>query len=135
LKWESSFSSVTGKLSSTDYLPYIPADKWVNELKLKWKEGKKVKGLSTFVQAEAHFSQTHPALFETPTNSYWLLNAGISGSISTKKTPIILSLTANNLLNETYYDHLSRFKDYGIYNIGRNIVLHMNIPLLIHQKK
>jgi hypothetical protein len=31
-------------------------------------------------------------------------------------------------LNTNYYDHLSRFKAYGIHNIGRNIVLNIQIP-------
>jgi len=30
----------------------------------------------------------------------------------------------NNLLNEAYYDHLSRFKSLGYLNMGTNIQVH-----------
>jgi len=81
---------------------------------------------------ENHFEQNHPAEFETRTDAYWLLNAGISGNWRTKNHTILFSISGNNVLNKNYYDHLSRFKDYGIHNIGRNIVVHMNVPFSIH---
>ena len=38
-------------------------------------------------------------------------------------------LCGNNLLNEVYYDHLSRFKAFGIYDMGRNICLNLHCSL------
>ena len=32
----------------------------------------------------------------------------------------------NNLLDEEYYDHLSRFKNMGIHEMGRNISFGLN---------
>jgi iron complex outermembrane receptor protein len=134
LKWESNFSFVTGKLTTGDHLPFIPPAKLVNELRLENKGGKKIKDLSVFIAGEIHFKQDHPAIFESPTDDYWLLNAGVSGSLQTKNRLLQFTLTGNNLLNENYFDHLSRFKDYGIHNIGRNIVLHFNNPFSFKQK-
>jgi len=131
LKCETNFSTVTGKLSGGTYLPFIPPTKWTQELKLKCKDGKQVTNIFLFVMGEDHFAQSHPAQFETATDAYWLLNAGMTGSWQTKNRTIIFSITGNNLLNKNYYDHLSRFKEYGIHNIGRNIVMHINIPFLI----
>jgi iron complex outermembrane receptor protein len=128
LKWETNFSLVTGQLTTGAYLPFIPPPKLTNDLRLRLKNGRRVKDLSAFAQAENHFVQNRPAEFETPTAAYWLLNAGISGSWHTKSGGIIFSVTGNNLLNKNYYDHLSRFKEYGIHNIGRNIVVHVTIP-------
>jgi iron complex outermembrane recepter protein len=128
LKWETNFSLVTGQLTTGAYLPFIPPPKWTNEFRLRVKNGRRIKDLSLFTQAENHFAQNNPAEFETPTAAYWLLNAGLSGNWNTKFGRILFSLTANNLLNKNYYDHLSRFKEYGIHNIGRNVVVHLTIP-------
>ena len=135
LKWQSDVSIVKGKLQGGNYLPFIPPVKLANEIRLQCHDGKKIKNLFVFIQAENHFAQRHPAEFETPTAGYWLLNAGLSGNWQTKTRSVTLSITGNNLLNTNYYDHLSRFKEFGIHNIGRNIVLHMNIPLITHSKK
>lgn len=132
LKLETNFSTVTGKLSGGTYLPFIPPAKWTQELRLACKDGKRVSNVFIFVMTENHFKQNHPAQFETRTDGYWLLNAGINGNWRTKSRTIIFSITGNNILNKNYYDHLSRFKEYGIHNIGRNIVVHMNIPFSIH---
>jgi iron complex outermembrane receptor protein len=130
LRWETNFSAVTGKLTDDRYLPFIPPSKLTEEIRLKFKERKKINNASLFLMADFHFKQNKPGQFETPTAAYWLVNAGINGNWQTERRTIIFSLTANNLLNKNYYDHLSRFKDYGIHNIGRNVVVHMNIPLL-----
>jgi iron complex outermembrane receptor protein len=128
LKWETNFSLVTGQLTIGAYLPFIPPPKLTNELRLRLKNGSRIKDFSVFAEAENHFAQNKPAEFETPTAAYWLLNAGLSGNWHTKSGGIIFSVTGNNLLNKNYYDHLSRFKEYGIHNIGRNIVVRVTIP-------
>jgi iron complex outermembrane receptor protein len=132
LRFETNFSIVTGKLSGGAYLPFIPPAKWTQQLQFKFENVKRLNNVSFFVMAEEHFAQDQPAEFETPTDAYWLLNAGINGNWQTKSRTFIFSITGNNLLNRNYYDHLSRFKEYGINNIGRNIILHLNIPFNIH---
>ena len=132
LRFETNFSTVTGNLSDGTYLPFIPPPKWTQQLQLKCKQGKRLNNVSFLVITEEHFVQDHPAEFETPTSAYWLLNAGINGNWKTKRRTFIFSITGNNLLNRNYYDHLSRFKEYGIHNIGRNIIVQLNIPFNIH---
>ena len=134
LRFETNFSTVTGKLPGGTYLPFIPPAKWTQQLQFKFENGKRLNSVSFFIMAEEHFAQDHPAEFETPTGTYWLLNAGISGNWQTKDRTLILSITGNNLLNRNYYDHLSRFKEYGIHNIGRNIIIHLNVPLTFINK-
>ena len=41
-----------------------------------------------------------------------------------------MNLSANNLLNEKYFDHLSRYKNEGIYNMGRNFVVKLSVPVM-----
>jgi iron complex outermembrane receptor protein len=132
VRFETNFSTVTGKLSDGTYLPFIPPVKWTQQLQLKFEKGRRLNHFSFFVMAEEHFEQDHPAEFETPTDACWLLNAGIHGNWQTKSRTFMFSITGNNLLNRNYYDHLSRFKEYGIHNIGRNIIVHLNIPFTIH---
>ena len=122
LRFESNFSNVIGKLASGTYLPFIPPPKWTQELKLKFTDGKRLHNIFLFAIAENHFAQDHLAEFETPTAAYWLLSTGFNGNWETKSRTIVFSITGNNLLNKNYYDHLSRLKDYGIHNIGRNVI-------------
>ncbi len=126
--YRTDFSTVIGKLASGNYLPFIPADKFHHELSGEFPHIKKIDKLSFNISVDNILAQKHPAQFETPTDDYTLLNAGATAAITRGKKTITLSIAGNNLLNRNYYDHLSRFKDYGIHNIGRNIVLDLNIP-------
>ena len=113
---------------SNKYLPFIPANtlrgEWRTELK---KRGNFVIGYFS-VGCDYVFAQDYPAEFETPTPAYFLLNAGAGGYFHIHQQEIKFSLYGKNLLNELYFDHLSRFKDYGIYNQGRDISLSVTIP-------
>ncbi|HXL57686.1 MAG TPA: hypothetical protein VN958_15605, partial [Chitinophagaceae bacterium] len=78
--------------------------------------------------------QIHPGRFETPSSAYTLVNSGGSIIIHHNEREITISLECNNLLNKNYFDHLSRFKEYRIHNIGRNISLNINYPFIIKTK-
>ena len=72
---------------------------------------------------EFHAAQNHPAQFETSTPSYSLIDF----SVTKKIKGVNCELGCNNLMNTVYFDHLSLYKDYGIYNHGRNIYLNLSI--------
>ncbi len=132
LQFESNFSTVVGKLTKDNYLPFIPASKWHNGLVLRLKDGKRLQNIQCTFSADNYFAQTHPTEFETPTDSYCLINAGLAFSWHIPKKIINISIAANNLLDKEYYDHLSRYKEYGIHNIGRNVVLNIHIPFSLN---
>lgn len=117
----SSITIIKAIKSNNENLPFIPANKITSEVQYHFNSGKIVNPVIR-VGADYVIAQTNPAQFETPTPEYILFNAGASGTWRRLE----LNLTANNLFNKTYYDHLSRFKYYGIYNMGRNIVLSIN---------
>ncbi len=123
LALEGSFSNVTGKLSSGKYLPFIAANKLVTDVVLKPSENFNWRAGADFVSA-----QRHPGDFETATPAYWLLHTSLSWQLKGKKSNIRFTLAGDNLLNKTYYDHLSIFKYFGIYNMGRNISASVSIP-------
>ena len=135
VKWfyyRTDFSTVTGKLSGGNYLPFIPANKFHHQADVVFAGSQKINSISFNVSVDNILAQTHPAQFETATDGYSLVNAGASAVISKGKKDITISIAGNNLLNKNYYDHLSRFKDYFIHNIGRNIAININIPFTIN---
>jgi iron complex outermembrane receptor protein len=120
---QSSFSTVTGKLATGKHLPFIQAPKLVTDVVVK-----PGADLSCKAGADLVFAQNHPGDFETATGSYWLLHASLQWVIHRDKKDIRLTVAGDNLLDKAYYDHLSRFKYYGIYNTGRSIQVSVSIP-------
>ena len=74
-------------------------------------------------QIDYVFAQDRIYRDEVATPDYWLIHAGISADFKAKKASYTLSILGDNLLNTAYYDHLSRFKDFGLLNMGRNFTL------------
>jgi iron complex outermembrane receptor protein len=129
LDFMTSYSLVRGKTDEGEYLPFIPADKIRGELKFELLESSE-KMKQTFIKTgiDYVFAQNDPGQFETSTPSYYLLDVVVGSNLHFKKQEIDISIGCNNLLNETYYDHLSRFKYFGIYNMGRNIYFNIHFP-------
>lgn len=121
-------------------LAFTPAATLKNELRFE----PKIKGtndtyLSVGINSAFKQQRIDPE-FETATNGYTLLNAGMGATINFGKQPIKISVSGSNLLNQKYYDALSRFKpgrydqenpNLGIYNVGRNITFGLFIPFTI----
>ncbi len=125
----SSFESVTGKKQDGSNLPLIPANKWNNTVRVDFKSNKTFKDGFILATVEHTLSQNNPSEFETKSNDYTLVNLGIGGKIILGKTSFNVNLNGNNLLNKTYIAHLSRLKNEGIPNIGRNIVIGINFNI------
>ncbi len=148
LHFQNVFSYVRGtsgyKTDSTENLPTIPAARWISELRANFKDaGKMLKNFYVKVEADATFSQ-HKVFSayqtEAPTPGYTLFNAGIGADfVNTKKQTIFsINISANNITDAAYQNHLSRLKyapeniatgRFGVYNIGRNFSAKVNVPL------
>ncbi|WP_367756662.1 TonB-dependent receptor [Flavobacterium sp. WC2430] len=129
LHYETSFETVTGKKQNGDYLPLIPANNWNNtfkgEFKIKdWLED----GFATF-NVSTTLNQNNVSGFETESNGYTLINLGLGGTVKLGGTVFDVNLNGNNLFDKRYIAHLSRLKNDGIPNIGRNIVLGVNFNI------
>lgn len=129
LNWITSYSYINGTLENGNYLPFIPAPKLNSDIKLSFRNSKKISEFAIKPGISYVFLHDRPGDFETKTPEYYLLNTSASVTIRTSKTNIQVSVSGNNLLNTAYYDHLSRFKYYGIYNIGRNVSLNFKITI------
>lgn len=139
-------SNLTKINDSSKYLPFIPPLHTFSELRANIK--KIATGIANgFVKVQLeHYSAQKRAYLafgtETPTPGYELFNAGFGADITNKKgnTVLTFSLLGNNLFYVAYQSHLNRlkyFEDYpddprpyhGIYNMGRNFSIRINVPL------
>ncbi len=125
---KANYSYIIGEKISGGYLPLIPANKLHFELMVKKNRWKATRNPFIKVWVDYVFDQNHPSEFETSSKHYTLLNASLGTDLQMKGQLMQFSLTASNLLNTLYMDHLSTLKDVGIYNMGRNIALNIRIP-------
>ena len=96
---------------------------------------KMIDKFSVFLQYQYSFKQNRIAEYETLTDAYSLVNAGICFGFNLYGYQLQVNAAVNNLLDKRYYDHLSRYKEQGIYNIGRNFVFKLAIPMHVMLKK
>lgn len=144
---ENTFSIVRGKLSEeqdgSKNLPFIPAARLINDVKAELgTNGKVFRHVYVKAELDNTFAQNNPFTgynTETKTSGYSLLNAGLGGDIVSKgKTLFSLYVAANNIGDVAYQNHLSRLKytavnnvtgRTGVYNMGRNFSIKLNVPL------
>ncbi|MDR1859806.1 MAG: TonB-dependent receptor [Bacteroidales bacterium] len=119
-----SYESVYGKsIDSQDrvrYLPLMPSHK----LKITLRTAI-ARHFSLWLQNQYSFAQKRVAEYESATSDYDLVNAGISFS----SKHISMSLSSSNIFNTAYMDHLSRFREMGIFNMGRNVKFQIELTL------
>ena len=131
---------------SARYLPQISPTHGVSEIRIDFTE-KKLHLVKGFVKVQAEMYATQNRVYlayntETRTPGYTLFNAGVGGTFTNKQSKTLLSVyvMGNNLLDKGYQDHLSRLKYFysypnpktgvdGIYNMGRNISLKVDVPI------
>ncbi|MET0392150.1 MAG: TonB-dependent receptor [Chitinophagaceae bacterium] len=144
---ENTFSWVRGKLAreedGSSNLPFIPAARLINEVKIDLlKKGKAIRNVFVKAELDNTFAQGHPFTgynTETRTPGYSLLNAGIGGDVRSRgKVLFTLFAGVNNITDVAYQNHLSRLKyapenlvtgRMGVFNMGRNFAVKLNIPL------
>ncbi|CAL1516477.1 TonB-dependent receptor domain-containing protein [Chitinophaga sp. MM2321] len=148
LHFENTVSYVKGTAShatdSTKYLPNIPANRWLSELKGRFKKvGGPLKNAYVGVQMDMNFAKNDVFSAyetETPTGSYTLFNAGFGSDFVNKKSKVLFSLhfAVNNFTDVAYQNNLSRLKyapvnevtgRAGVYNVGRNFSVKLAIPI------
>ncbi|HPH86220.1 MAG TPA: TonB-dependent receptor [Ferruginibacter sp.] len=154
LHLQNTFSLVSGRfqdaIEGSKNLPFMPAPKLLTELRADFKKvGKSISGFYIKFELDNTFRQDQ--IFaayntETVTPGYTLLHAGIGADIKNKasKTLFTVNLSANNITDVAYQSHLSRLKysaenlatgRAGVFNMGRNFSIKLNIPMDISLKK
>lgn len=167
--FSNTFSYVDAQLlhatPDTKYLPFTPAPKWTSELKWELfhhahstvsshamhefrhahpKSGVALNNFYIAAGLDCYLKQTHiyradDTETETPGYALLSLSAGTDIMLRSKKLAEFY-ITADNLLNKTYQNHLSRLKyadenvvtgRRGVYNMGRNITFKVVVPISI----
>ena len=123
-----SYSGMNSKTADGNYTPFIPAQKISSNISYSLKL-KKASTINLFTSLDYCFAQNHVYTNEIATAHYYLWNAGLSTSVIKKNITYDISIVGTNLLNTAYYDHLSRFKYFGLLNIGRNFTLQLKMKL------
>ena len=128
------------------YLPMTPAPRWTSELKYEITHHGHTTLNNAFVALglECNLAQNQYYKVdetETATPSYTLLSLSVGTDLNIhKKKMAELYITADNLLNSAYQNHLSRLKycDFnkvtgrqGVYNMGRNFVFKVIVPITL----
>ena len=166
IHFSNSFSYVDARLmhasADTKYLPFTPAPHWASEL--KWElfhhshttvnhhhttDAAHRSLLNNFYVAaglDCYLKQTHIYSAddtETKTPGYALLSLSAGSDIQVKGRKVAeLYITADNLLDKAYQNHLSRLKyadvnaatgRRGVFNMGRNITFKIVVPLFLTQ--
>ena len=166
IHFSNSFSYVDARLmhasADTKYLPFTPAPHWASEL--KWElfhhshttvnhhhttdaaHRSLFNNLYVAAGLDCYLKQTHIYSAddtETKTPGYALLSISAGSDIQVKGRKIAeLYITADNLLDKAYQNHLSRLKyadvnavtgRRGIFNMGRNITFKIVVPLSLTQ--
>jgi len=133
----------TDAVDGTKNIPFIPAARLFTDLGVKFlPKGKSMRNLHVSLESDYTFKQDHPFTgynTETATGDYWLINASVGTDfVSHGKTIFSLLFTGNNLGDVAYQNHLSRLKytdvnnvtgRMGVFNMGRNFGVKVNVPL------
>lgn len=131
LHFESTIAYVHGSnTSSNKALPLIPAMN-TKEI-IRWDipfKNKIINKPYCRIGADFIFKQNRYDEFETETQAYSLIHASIGTDLKLGKLSATFFVNGENLGNRKYFDHLNRLKYNGIYNMGRNITIGMNIQL------
>ena len=148
LHFENSFSYVAGHFNESfegsNKLPFIPAPKLESELRGDFKKaGKGLKNLYFKIEADMVAAQNRVFTAyntETATDGYTLFNIGTGTDVTDRngRTIFGINLSLNNITDVSYQNNLSRLKytdinmatgRIGVFNMGRNLSLKVNIPL------
>lgn len=147
LHFENTFSLTRAKFGHTIdgslNVPGIPAARYLSQLKGNFlPKGKRIRNLYASLESDYTFRQGKAFTgynTETATPSYWLINASIGTDVLRKgQTLFTVNLSANNLADVAYQNHMSRLKytavnnltsRQGVFNVGRNFAIKLNIPL------
>jgi iron complex outermembrane receptor protein len=125
LHWLPSFSWLLAQDEQGNALNFIPQARLANELKATFGWKKHPEAVECMLQYQFLFDQYRVGVLETPSKHYHLLNFALN--ISPFKNELLkVRAGVKNLLNTQYIDHLSRLKNEGIQNPGRNVYVQVS---------
>ena len=134
LHLSSAFSCVFANERGGEALPLIPAPRLFSEIKYEFTHGGQTFN-NAFLALNLDWNMAQNRFYsidgtETATPAYVLLGASAGTDVVIKgKTRFSVYLIGSNLTDKAYMPHLSRLKEAGVYNMGRNISVKVSIPI------
>ena len=133
LHLSSAFSCVYAREAGGDDLPLIPAPRLFSEVKWEISHGGSLFN-NAFLALNLDWNLRQDHFYgrdgtETATPGFLLLGASAGTDVVTGgKTRFSLYIIGSNLADTPYMHHLSRLKDVGICNMGRNVTFKLVVP-------
>ena len=120
-------------------LPFTPPGSILSEIKLQAEKLWKFERPYLFVNDHYVFAQNRVDRNEPKTPDYNLLNVGLGFDIQVKSSErtdvrIQLRFSVQNVANQRYLNHLSRYRWINVPEQGRNFVVTIKVPLQISLK-
>lgn len=128
LHFESSYSYIRGESLSGANMTLMPQARINNFLKINFKNSGSFKFKGLVLQHQYFFEQNRISGLESHSPAYNVVNIGANFHWD-MTLPIDISVGAKNLLNERYVNHLSRLKNIGATEPGRNIYVKLTLNL------
>lgn len=110
-------------------LPFTPPASILSEVRYEWKKLSVFENFYAQISHRYAFAQTRTDRNEPSTPAYHLLNLGIGFKLRIKEQVVQIGFQAQNLLNTSYLNHLSRYRILEIPEQGRNFVVTLKVPL------
>lgn len=146
LHLHSALSLVYGKFHSpvdgSRNMPMVPPVRWRKEARADFEFKGAVQKIFVSLQSDLVFDQNQPFTgygTETATDGYFLIHAGAGMDVQKRGRKMFsISAQVKNIGNVAYQQHLSRLKytdlnpvtgRTGVFDMGRNFVLAINVPL------
>ena len=119
---------VTGNAKTEYPLPFSPPVNVFAQLNYQLKDTEMFKENSIYINGKWNAKQQRIAQNEEITDSYQLIGAGASTTLSLNKFKANVFLTATNLLNTKALNHTSYYRPLEIPELGRSFQLMVQIP-------
>ncbi len=128
LHFENNISYIYAQNDKGTPLPLIPQTRFNSTLRFELNTKGFIQIENISIQHLYFLEQNRVAVYESASPFYQLLHASASFKINLKN-PIYIRTGVKNIFNETYIDHLSRLKNIGLENPGRNIFISLKMNI------
>lgn len=125
---ENNVSYIYAQNDKGNALPLIPQTRFNSTLRFELNTKGLIRIENISIQHLYLLEQNRVAVYESPSAAYQLVHASVSFKINFKN-PIYIRTGVKNIFNESYIDHLSRLKNIGLENPGRNFYLSLKLNI------
>ncbi len=128
LRLELAYAMQRGTINDEIDMPAFPSDKAVVGLQFQSEKMNYLHNAYVKIVFSHFLKQELVADYEVVSPAYSLIDLHLGGSIKIGQRFLGISISASNLLNESYSSHLSQLRPLGIRDMGRNVAIRLCMP-------